>query len=362
MKSDETLLSILKKSQRYLEKKGVDRARKISEELIANILNLNRIDLYSNFDRVLTLEEKNNIKESLINYNTNKEVKIIKDSVKDYLEKTINFLQKKNFEEASIISSIIFSKILNIDMNMLFTKYNQSITEEQKNSIREVLKKIVEKKIPIQYIFNEQIFYGHSFYVDKNVLIPRFDTEVVVEKALSLILNLKKPLVLDIGTGSGVIGITIALENPNSKVLATDISQNAINVAKRNADNLEVKNIKFLQSDLFENIDFNLFDMIISNPPYISIEEVEYMSEDTLLHEPENALFAKDNGLYFYHEITKKSSDFLKEKGILIFEIGFKQALFVKEIMGKYGFEDIKYGKDLNGNDRWIYGIKKGNK
>ena len=131
-------------------------------------------------------------------------------------------------------------------MAMLFSKYNNILEENVKIELKNILKKIVEKRIPIQYIFNEQNFYGYNFYVDKNVLIPRLDTESVVEKALELISDIENPIVLDIGTGSGAIAITISLENKESKILGVDISENALKIAKKNSELLNSKNVKFI--------------------------------------------------------------------------------------------------------------------
>lgn len=359
MSIENTLAKILEKSIVYLEKKNIRNARLVAEKILSNVLKITRLELYTNFDKILNESEKDNIRYSLLNYNENEENNTIEDSIKSDFEKIVIYLNKKNISEAQIIASIIFSKILNVEISMLFTKYKEKLSFEQREKIKDIVKKIVNKKLPIQYIFNEQIFYGHSFYVDKNVLIPRLDTEVVVEKALSLLFNIEKPIVLDIGTGSGAIGITIALENRDSKVLATDISENALNVAKKNSENLGVNNIKFLKSNLFENIEFNKFDLIISNPPYISNEEISLVSENTLLYEPKESLFASNNGLFFYYEIAKNAKSYLKNNGVLLFEIGFKQAKAVKEILENFSFSSIEYGQDLAGNDRWIYGIKK---
>ncbi|CAM3062747.1 peptide chain release factor N(5)-glutamine methyltransferase [Streptobacillus ratti] len=358
---EDTLLTLLNKSVKYLENKGVPKPRFVVEKILSEILLLDRISLYSNFERIISDDEKKMIKEKLLNYDANKKEEIVLETIRDYYEKTKVYLDKKGVSESNIITNIIFSNLLNIDMSLLFTKYNTSINEEQKNKLRDILKKIVEKKIPIQYIFNEQIFYGYSFYVDKNVLIPRIDTEVVVEKSLELISKIDSPKVLDIGTGSGAIALVIGLENRNSKILAVDISENALKVAKKNSEILNVENVKFLHSDLFSNITYKEFDLIVSNPPYISQDEIGIMGENVLLHEPENALFADNGGLYFYFEISKNAQNYLKDNGYLLFEIGYSQGSKVKEIMEKFGYIEVSIGKDLTGNERYVFGKKKGN-
>ncbi|WP_064579369.1 peptide chain release factor N(5)-glutamine methyltransferase [Streptobacillus moniliformis] len=357
---EDTLLTLLNKSVKYLENKGVHKPRFVVEKILSEILSLDRISLYSNFERILSSDEKKMLKDKLINYDDNKKDEIILETIRDYYEKTKIYLDKKGIDESNIITNIIFSNLLNIDMSLLFTKYSNSITEDQKNRLRDILKKIVDKKIPIQYIFNEQVFYGYSFYVDKNVLIPRIDTEVVVEKALELINKINNPKVLDIGTGSGAIALVIGLENRESKILATDISENALKIAKKNSEILNVENVKFLHSDLFSEVSYKEFDLIVSNPPYISRDEIGIMGENVLLHEPQNALFAEDGGLYFYFEISKNAKNHLKNDGYLLFEIGYSQVNKVKDIMENMGYIDVSIGKDLTGNERYVFGRKKG--
>ena len=223
-------------------------------------------------------------------------------------------------------------------------------------------------------MLNEQEFYGRKFYVDKGVLIPRQDTEILVEKMIDILkhnilktqdfvdkdnINSKvHPKILDIGVGSGIIGITAALEIEGSYVLGVDISEKALETAQKNKEILKVSNIKFLKSDLFENVEFREFDMIVSNPPYISLNEIGIMSDDTLLHEPSEALFAENDGLYFYYEICQKASDYLADFGYLLFEISYKQGKNVAKIMASSGFKNIEVVKDLAGLDRVVIGQK----
>ena len=356
---EDTLLNILDKSVKYLSNKGIENPRFVVEKIFCTVLNINRIELYTQFERLLSENEKKILRESIIKYDEGEEVKIELNTVKYYYEKTKKYLDKKNIPESNILCNIIFSKLLNVDMAMLFSKYNNIVDESIIDKLKSILKKIVEKRIPIQYIFNEQNFYGYNFYVDKNVLIPRMDTETVVEKALELISNIEKPLVLDIGTGSGAIAITIGLENKEGKILAVDISENALKVAKKNSELLEVENVKFIHSDIFDNVEFKNFDLIVSNPPYISRDEMEYMGEDVILNEPENALFAENDGLYFYEKISSQAKEYMKNGAYILFEVGFKQGEKVKEIMEFYGFKDVEIGKDLTGNNRFVYGMKK---
>nr|WP_315048177.1 peptide chain release factor N(5)-glutamine methyltransferase [uncultured Leptotrichia sp.] len=360
------LLEILNKSVDYLEKRKIKEARLKVESILAEVLSMQRIMLYANFERELSQKEIAKIKEKLHDILKKDEYKYDtitvekEENLKMLLDKSVSFLEKNEIPEARLKAEIIFSNVLGIERMMLFTKYKDEIDEEKKNKIREYIHKIGKEKFPIQYLLNEQEFYGRSFYVDKGVLIPRLDTEVLVEKALNILNkgSIEEPKVLDIGVGSGVIGITIALEVPTSKIMGVDISEKALEISSKNKKILKAGNIKFIKSDLFENIEYKKFNMIVSNPPYISSDETDVMSEDALLHEPSEALFAGSEGLYFYNSISKKAMEYLDDNGYLLFEIGYKQGEIVAKIMETYGFKNVEIAKDLAGNDRVVVGQK----
>lgn len=348
-----TLLELLKKTTKYYEKKGYDNPRVLAEKLFANALNMDRIMLYANFDKTISENQKEQIRKLL---ELSDDFEHEKDTLKSLLDSSIEYLVKHNVNESRIIAELIFSKVLNISHMTLFMKYNQIITNEEKLKIKEYILKIAKEKIPYQYLFNEQNFYGRNFYIDKGVLIPRYDTEVLVEK----VLEITKPnnTILDIGTGSGAIALTIGLEAPSTKILAVDISDKAIEIANINKDKLEVSNVKIIKSDIFSNVTYSMFDVIVSNPPYISNDEIRYVSTDTLLHEPIEALFAKNDGLYFYYEISRQAKDYLNQGGYLAFEIGFKQADAVIEILKNLEYKEIKKYEDMSGKDRVIIARK----
>ena len=369
------LLDILNKSVNYLEKKNIKNARLTAESIIAEIMKTERIMLYAEFERVLSENELKKIREKLNEIvNKSKEKKKSDDNdfentaksekqLKLLLDKSVQYLEKNDIQEGKLIAEIVFSHVLNIDRMMLFTKYRDDIEDEEIEKIRYFIQKIGREKFPVQYLLNEQEFYGRKFYVDKGVLIPRQDTEILVEKMIDILKDkvLKNeihPKILDIGVGSGIIGITAALEIESSYVLGVDISEKALETAEKNKKILKVPNIKFLKSNLFENVEFKQFDMIVSNPPYISLNEVGIMSDDTLLHEPSEALFAENDGLYFYYEICQKASDYLADFGYLLFEIGYKQGKNVAKIMASSGFKNIEVVKDLAGLDRVVIGQK----
>lgn len=206
---------------------------------------------------------------------------------------------------------------------------------------------------PVQYIVGNVDFYGYNFDVNKNVLIPRFETEQLVEETIKLIKKFfdKKIDIVDIGTGSGCIAITLK-KQIDCNMDAVDISSDALEVAKNNA----IKNnvlVNFIEGDMLKSLN-KKYDVIISNPPYISYDE-EIM-DIVKNNEPSIALYAKNNGLYYYEEIIKNSKNFLKEKNILAFEIGYLQGDYLKDYAFKY-FKDanIVVKKDLSGRDRFLF-------
>ena len=221
-----------------------------------------------------------------------------------------------------------------------------------KEKLKEGLKKL-KQGLPVQYIVGNVNFYGSILKVDKNVLIPRFETEFLVEKTINYAKKyLKEPLkILDIGTGSGAIAITLK-KKLNSKVDALDISKQALKIAKENAKNNNVE-INFIHSNMLENIK-DKYDIIISNPPYISYdEEIEEIVKN---NEPHIALYADNNGLEYYEIILKNIKNYINTPAIIAFEIGMKQGLIIKEIAKKYiDNAKIKIEKDLNGKDRYLF-------
>ena len=223
---------------------------------------------------------------------------------------------------------------------------------EEINEIMAAVEKRL-KHIPLGYIFGKSYFYGREFSVNKNVLIPRQDTEILIEKICEDIKSRKNQVsVLDIGTGSGAIAITIQKET-DSKLTAVDISEKALDVAKVNANTLEA-NIEFIQSDLFENVT-NKFDFIVSNPPYIESEIIDTLEIEVKDNEPILALDGGKDGLDFYRCIVKEAPKYLNIGGKLYFEIGYNQAEDLKNLM-KDEFKNILVYKDYGNNDRVVVG------
>lgn len=216
---------------------------------------------------------------------------------------------------------------------------------------------------PIQYIFNKAEFYGLEFYVDKNVLIPRPETEELVHWILSDNIDTINVdthscvYLLDIGTGSGCIPVSIKKNKPHWKVTALDISEEAIKVAQQNADNNEVE-IEFIVNDILKNTHdsrLTTYNLIVSNPPYISVKEKELMSVSTVQHEPHLALFVDDeNPLIFYDKIADFAKQHLIENGKLYFELNEFNANELKELLEGKGFQNIMIKKDFAGKDRML--------
>ena len=231
-----------------------------------------------------------------------------------------------------------------------------NLTSEQYKKIKNALAKR-EKRMPISKIFNLACFYGRDFYVDKNVLSPRQETELVAEEAIKEAKKfLDQPKVLDLMTGSGVIAVTVALET-NSTVFASDVSKAALEVAKKNAKANGAK-VKFVESDLFKAFKREKFDIIVSNPPYIASKEILTLDDEVKKYDPLISLDGGEDGLYFYREIANLSPKFLKEGGELILEIGSTQGGSVKKLL-QNNFKNIKIKKDYSGNDRIVVATKK---
>lgn len=225
-----------------------------------------------------------------------------------------------------------------------------------KDKLEDGLKKL-EQGIPVQYIVGNVDFYGYILNVNKNVLIPRFETEELVSRTINYIkkyLN-KKVDILDIGTGSGCIPIVLK-DKLDSNVDAVDISLEALEVAKENASKYNL-DINFFRSDIFSNVD-KKYDVIISNPPYIN--KSDKIMELVYNNEPHLALFADNNGLYFYEKIISESSKYLNKESIIAFEIGYDEGNSIVEIAKKY-YENsiILLEQDLSGKDRYVFIITK---
>lgn len=247
---------------------------------------------------------------------------------------------------------LLLEMVCKIDRSFYYLHMEEDLLEEQVSEYEIALKKRAEH-VPLQYIVGETEFMGLKFKVNSSVLIPRQDTETLVEEVLKEV----KPgmQVLDLCTGSGCIIISILHNAPGVAGQAIDISKQALNVAKENA-RLNGVSVDFEQSDLFHNV-VGTFDVIVSNPPYIPSAEVVKLMPEVGEFEPLEALDGKEDGLYFYREIIGSCRDYLKPEGRIFFEIGFDQGEAVSKMLRENGFKEVRVIKDLARNDRVVTGM-----
>lgn len=227
------------------------------------------------------------------------------------------------------------------------------LTEEDEQKYFQLINKHIKDDTPLSHLVGFEYFYDRKFKVTSDVLSPRMETEELVYKVIDYIRknNLTNIKILDLCTGSGIIGITLKkeLEEFDVEITASDISSRALTVAKENASSLEA-DISFVESDLFSNIQ-DKFDIIVSNPPYIAHDDKKTIKENVLNYDPHLALFADEEGMYFYRNIIEKSRPYLNEKGIMFFEIGYDQKEKIITLGENNKFETVVY-KDINGRDR----------
>ena len=361
------LVEILKFTEEYLKKYSFSKPRLEAEKLVSYVLNLDRIALYIHYERELSEEEKNSIKHYLKKMvEENKTFDDLKGEKKDFkaenldiFNKSVDYLKKNGVPSPLLDTEYIFSDVLKVSRNTLKYSMSREIKEEDKDKIREMLVLRAKKRKPLQYILGEWEFYGLPFKVSEGVLIPRADTEILVEQCIQLMREVEEPNILDIGSGTGAISIAIANELKSSSVTGIDINEKAIELANKNKTLNKIKNINFVKSNLFENLDKDFkYDLIVSNPPYITKEEYESLMPEVKNFEPKNALTDLGDGLHFYREISKKAGTYLKDTGYLAFEIGYKQAKDVSKILEDNSFAILSVVKDYGGNDRVVLAKK----
>ena len=305
--------------------------------------------------------------------------------LQELIQNSKHELDSLNVEDADIKLKILIEYVFKISKEKLILKYKDEINDKKVEEFRKLLKKL-ENGIPIQYIINNQEFMGLNFYVDENVLIPQPDTEILVEEVIKYCNELrnnesedketnkdykenieKEPIInkedkninkktikiLDLCTGSGIIGISIYKYLENVEIYASDISQKALNIAEKNT-NLNNAKINFINSDMFENIHIKDFDIIVSNPPYIESKVIESLSKE-VQNEPKLALDGGEDGLKFYRCILENAKDYLRKNGAIFLEIGYDQKEKIEEILKSYKiYKETKCIIDFGGNNRVI--------
>lgn len=245
---------------------------------------------------------------------------------------------------------LIFSHVSGMSVSDVIIRSGEDASDEICEKFFIAVKNRADK-MPFAYITGKQSFFGLDFFVDENVLIPRADTETLVETALSA----GGKNVLDLCTGSGCIAIALAKNMPESHITAVDVSENALEIAKKNAASIGCSNISFLHLDILSEIPCGMFDLIVSNPPYIETAELSTLMKDVISYEPSLALDGGEDGLIFYRRICAIAPQILNPGGVLAFEIGYNQYESVYEIMAK-NFKDIDFKTDLAGIKRVIFG------
>ena len=263
-------------------------------------------------------------------------------------------LKNENIESPKMQSRLLMQFILNKPRQYIIVNDMEELNKADEEKYFNAIKKL-RKGIPLEHITHQKEFMKLNFFINENVLIPRQDTEILVEEVIKISKQTNAKKILDLCTGSGAIAVSVAKYLPDCEVTAVDVSNDALKVAKRNAINNQVENqITFVSSDMFTNLNEEKFDIIVSNPPYIRTKVIETL-ETKVQNEPYIALDGGEDGLYFYREIVKNAYQYLKFKGYLCMEIGFDQKIDVIELIeNEDKFENTYSKKDLYDNDRII--------
>lgn len=275
---------------------------------------------------------------------------------KEAYELGIARLAEAGMEEAKSDTLLLLDGICHVTRNDILLHGEEALDDSLVQAYKEALAKRCEH-VPVQYITGVQNFMGLDFKVNENVLIPRFDTEILVEEVMKHLHDGFS--ILDMCTGSGCILLSLLHYSNDCKGTAVDISEKALSVAKENCENLGLS-AEFLQSDLFEKVS-GTYDMIVSNPPYIRSDVIPTLMEEVKGHEPILALDGMEDGLYFYRKIVEESPKYLCGGGMLFFEIGYDQGEAVSRLMEENGFKEVCVIKDYAGLDRVVFGNMKRN-
>ncbi len=279
-------------------------------------------------------------------------------NILELLNLSTEYLNKKGIDSPRLNAELLLADVLNYKRLDLYIHFEQPLKEEEINKYREYIRQRAHF-VPLQYIIGKTEFYGLNFIVNKNVLIPRPETEILVEKVLQKLKIYDEVNILDVGTGSGNIAIALARNLQNSKITAIDVSSDAIKIARENSIINKVSDkIDFQEMDILKN-DFsfdNKFDVIISNPPYINLEEYDSLQKEIINYEPKIALTDFENGLKFYEVISQKALNLLNNKGRIYFEIALGQIEKVKDVLLKNNFQNIEVHKDYANIERVIEG------
>lgn len=275
-------------------------------------------------------------------------------TIQEAINKATIKLKTKKIDSPKLKARLLMQFVLNQNRQYLMIYDQKRLTKVQEEKYFKTIEKIIQG-IPLQHITHQQEFMKMIFYVNEDVLIPRPDTEILVEEVIQIAKKVNAKKILDLCTGSGAIAVSLAKYIKNSQITATDVCEEALNIAERNAKNNGVdKQIAFLQCDLLTDLPKEKYDIIVSNPPYIRSEDISILDEE-VQREPHIALDGGYDGLEFYRKIVQQAYEFLKYRGYLCLEIGYDQKIDVIELIEQEEKYRDTYGKkDLCGNDRII--------
>jgi len=278
-------------------------------------------------------------------------------NIQEAIKKGQITLKSKKIKTPELDSQILMSKTFNEDKKFVILNSQDKISKKNLDYFNILINQRAKGK-PIAYLLKKKEFWKYEFFVNKNVLIPRPDTEILIEQFLQITKNKNKLNILDIGVGSGCILLSILKEKKNFYGSGVDISNKSLDICKINTHKLGLTNrVKLFKSDI-DNFNYGKYDLIISNPPYIKKNDLKCLEKDVIDFEPKKALDGGISGLSEIRKVIKKSSDLIKKKGFLILEIGFDQKNDVKKILNNKGFYIKKVVRDLANNDRCIISIK----
>ena len=274
------------------------------------------------------------------------------------ITKACLLLRRQGKEES--LARFLLMYMLDESSQLFSNKLSEQLSKEIEEKYFSLIEKHIREDVPLSHLVGFEYFYDRKFKVTKDVLSPRMETEELIYKVVEYVKETKKNnlKILDLCTGSGIIAITLKkeLDQFSIDVVASDISEEAIKIAKENAQ-FHDATIKFIQSDIFDNID-DKFDIIVSNPPYIDRTDEVTMQDNVLKYDPHLALFAEEEGMYFYRNIVEKASSYLNDNGVIFFEIGYDQKDKIIILADMNGYSAEVY-KDINGRDRMAFLVEK---
>jgi release factor glutamine methyltransferase len=257
-------------------------------------------------------------------------------------------------DSALLDAEILFCDVMQFDRSRIYS-HPEQIVPDDKSALFQSLIEQRQQGHPIAHLTGKKEFWSLELAINKDTLIPRPETELLVETALQMIPDDAVFNILDLGTGSGAIAIAIASERPDCKIVATDINKNALTMAKKNAETHQIENIQFYLSDWYQNIPLRSFDLIVSNPPYIKQDD-EHLSQGDVRFEPELALVAGADGMQAINIILENAKNYLTSDACLLLEHGYDQKQLVQQAFLKHDFKQLKTFQDLSGQDRMTMG------